>query len=186
VCAADPIASDLRLEVQFRDPIVCGVPPRRELASRFDVIVVGGGINGAGIARDLAGRGLAVGLCEKDDLASHTSGCSTKQIHGGLRHLEHHEFSLLRKALAEREVLLRSAPHIIWPLRLVMPHDPGMRPVWMVRASACWCTTTWRGASCCRARARSICAITRRACCASPDSARASTIRTAGSTMRGR
>jgi glycerol-3-phosphate dehydrogenase len=99
-----------------------------------DVLVVGGGINGAGIARDLAGRGMSVLLCEKDDLASHTSSSSTKLIHGGLRYLEYYEFSLVRKALAEREVLLKSAPHIMWPLRFVMPHDPGMRPVWMIRA----------------------------------------------------
>ncbi len=99
-----------------------------------DVLVVGGGINGAGIARDLAGRGLSVVLAEKDDLASHTSSSSTKLIHGGLRYLEYYEFSLVRKALAEREVLLKSAPHIVWPLRFVMPHDPGMRPVWMIRA----------------------------------------------------
>ena len=97
-------------------------------------MVVGGGINGAGIARDLAGRGVSVLLCEKDDLASHTSSSSTKLIHGGLRYLEYYEFSLVRKALAEREVLLKSAPHIMWPLRFVMPHDPGMRPVWMIRA----------------------------------------------------
>jgi len=103
-------------------------------APEFDVLVVGGGINGAGIARDLAGRGLAVLLCEKDDLAAHTSGASTKLIHGGLRYLEYFEFALVRKALAEREVLLRSAPHIMRPLRFVMPHDPSMRPVWMVRA----------------------------------------------------
>src|SRR6187200_2098767 len=102
---------------------------RREV----DVLVVGGGINGAGIARDLAGRGARVLLCEKDDLAAHTSGASTKLIHGGLRYLEYREFSLVRKALAEREVLLKSAPHIIRPLRFVMPHDPSMRPVWMVR-----------------------------------------------------
>jgi glycerol-3-phosphate dehydrogenase len=98
-----------------------------------DVLVVGGGINGAGIARDLAGRGLRVLLCEKDDLAQHTSSCSTKLIHGGLRYLEYYEFGLVRKALAERERLLRSAPHIMWPLRFVMPHDPSMRPVWMIR-----------------------------------------------------
>jgi glycerol-3-phosphate dehydrogenase len=98
-----------------------------------DVLVVGGGINGAGIARDLAGRGLKVVLCEKDDLAQHTSSSSTKLIHGGLRYLEYYEFSLVRKALAERERLFRSAPHIMWPLRFVMPHDPSMRPVWMVR-----------------------------------------------------
>ena len=99
-----------------------------------DVLVVGGGINGAGVARDLAGRGCKVLLCEKDDLAAHTSSSSTKLIHGGLRYLEYYEFSLVRKALAEREVLLKSAPHIMWPLRFVMPHDPGMRPVWMIRA----------------------------------------------------
>jgi glycerol-3-phosphate dehydrogenase len=97
------------------------------------VLVVGGGINGAGIARDLAGRGVRVVLCEKDDLAQATSSSSTKLIHGGLRYLEHREFSLVRKALAEREVLLKSAPHILSPLRFVMPHDPGMRPVWMIR-----------------------------------------------------
>ena len=98
------------------------------------MLVVGGGINGAGIARDLAGRGLSVVLCEKDDLASHTSSSSTKLIHGGLRYLEYYEFALVRKALAEREVLLKSAPHIMRPLRFVMPHDASMRPVWMVRA----------------------------------------------------
>ncbi len=101
-----------------------------------DVLVVGGGINGAGIARDLAGRGQCVLLCEADDLAQHTSSSSTKMIHGGIRYLEYYEFSLVRKALAEREVLLKSAPHIIRPLRLVMPHDPSvnpLRPVWMIR-----------------------------------------------------
>ncbi len=116
-----------------------GQPPRQAGDSSVapskacDVLVVGGGINGAGIARDLAGRGLSVLLCEKDDLAAHTSSSSTKLIHGGLRYLEYYEFSLVRKALAEREVLLKSAPHIMWPLRFVMPHDPGMRPVWMIR-----------------------------------------------------
>ncbi|MBQ0936423.1 glycerol-3-phosphate dehydrogenase [Ideonella paludis] len=101
-----------------------------------DVLVVGGGINGAGIARDLAGRGWRVVLAERDDLASHTSSSSTKLIHGGLRYLEYYEFSLVRKALKEREVLLRSAPHIMWPLRFVMPHDPSasfLRPAWMIR-----------------------------------------------------
>ncbi|VTU17261.1 Aerobic glycerol-3-phosphate dehydrogenase [Variovorax sp. SRS16] len=98
-----------------------------------DVLIVGGGINGCGIARDLAGRGWRVVLCEKDDLAAHTSSSSTKLIHGGLRYLEYYEFSLVRKALQEREVLLRSAPHIMAPLRFVMPHDPSMRPAWMVR-----------------------------------------------------
>jgi glycerol-3-phosphate dehydrogenase len=99
-----------------------------------DLLVVGGGINGAGIARDAAGRGLCVLLCEKDDLASHTSSASTKLIHGGLRYLEYYEFSLVRKALIEREVLLRSAPHIIWPLRFVMPHAPGQRSALLIRA----------------------------------------------------
>jgi glycerol-3-phosphate dehydrogenase len=99
-----------------------------------DVLVVGGGINGAGIARDAAGRGLSVLLCEKDDLASHTSSASSKLIHGGLRYLEYRAFGLVRKALVEREVLLRSAPHIMRPLRFVMPHDAGQRPAWMIRA----------------------------------------------------
>ncbi|MRX09859.1 glycerol-3-phosphate dehydrogenase [Pseudoduganella sp. FT25W] len=99
-----------------------------------DVLIIGGGINGAGIARDAAGRGLSVVLCEKDDLAAHTSSASTKLIHGGLRYLEYYEFSLVRKALIEREVLLRAAPHIMWPLRFVMPHAPGQRPAWMIRA----------------------------------------------------
>ena len=99
-----------------------------------DLLVVGGGINGTGIARDAVGRGLSVLLCEQDDLAAHTSSASTKLIHGGLRYLEHYEFSLVRKALQEREVLLRLAPHIITPLRFVMPHVSGVRPAWMIRA----------------------------------------------------
>ena len=107
--------------------------PSATLPKSCDVLVVGGGINGAGIARDLAGRGLKVVLCEQDDLAQHTSSSSTKLVHGGLRYLEYYEFSLVRKALAERERLLKSAPHIMWPLRFVMPHDASMRPVWMVR-----------------------------------------------------
>ena len=100
----------------------------------YDLLVVGGGINGAGIARDAAGRGLSVLLCEQDDLASHTSSCSTKLIHGGLRYLEYGEYRLVRKALQERETLLRAAPHIIWPLRFVMPHMPDLRPAWIIRA----------------------------------------------------
>ncbi|WP_304360120.1 glycerol-3-phosphate dehydrogenase [Collimonas fungivorans] len=99
-----------------------------------DLLVVGGGVNGAGIARDAAGRGLSVLLCEQDDLASHTSSASTKLIHGGLRYLEHYEFGLVRKALQERELLLRLAPHIIAPLRFVMPHVSSLRPAWMIRA----------------------------------------------------
>lgn len=99
-----------------------------------DLLVVGGGINGAGIARDAAGRGLSVVLCEKDDLGAHTSSASSKLIHGGLRYLEYREFGLVKKALAEREVLLRSAPHIMRPLRFVMPQAPGQRPAWLIRA----------------------------------------------------
>lgn len=99
----------------------------------YDVLVVGGGINGCGIARDLAGRGLKVVLIEKGDLASGTSSGSTKLIHGGLRYLEHYAFGLVRAALKEREVLLKSAPHIVWPLRFVLPHRPQMRPAWLVR-----------------------------------------------------
>lgn len=98
-----------------------------------DLLVVGGGINGVGIARDAAGRGLKVVLADKDDLGAHTSSSSTKLVHGGLRYLEHYEFGLVRKSLAEREVLLRNAPHIVWPLRFLIPHDPSMRPVWMIR-----------------------------------------------------
>jgi glycerol-3-phosphate dehydrogenase len=98
-----------------------------------DVLVIGGGVNGAGIARDLAGRGLSVILCEKDDLASATSSASTKLIHGGLRYLEYYEFKLVKEALQEREVLLRSAPHIIWPMTFVLPHQKKLRPWWMVR-----------------------------------------------------
>jgi len=99
----------------------------------YDLLIIGGGINGAGIARDAAGRGLKVYLCEKDDLASHTSSASTKLIHGGLRYLEQYDFSLVRKALKEREVLLNLAPHIIWPMRFVLPHLKGLRPKWLIR-----------------------------------------------------
>lgn len=98
-----------------------------------DLLIVGGGINGAGIARDAAGRGLSVILCERDDLAGGTSAASSKLIHGGLRYLEHFEFGLVRKALKEREVLLRSAPHIVRPLDFVLPHAPHLRPAWMIR-----------------------------------------------------
>ena len=98
-----------------------------------DLLVIGGGINGAGIARDAAGRGLEVLLCEKDDLGAHTSSASTKLIHGGLRYLEQRDFRLVRDSLQEREVLLRNAPHIIWPLRFVLPHHAGLRPWWMIR-----------------------------------------------------
>jgi len=100
---------------------------------QLDLLIIGGGINGAGIARDAAGRGLRVGLCEQGDLANYTSSASTKLVHGGLRYLEYYEFILVRKALKEREVLLRIAPHIIWPLRFVMPHVRELRPAWMIR-----------------------------------------------------
>jgi glycerol-3-phosphate dehydrogenase len=98
-----------------------------------DLLVVGGGINGCGIARDAAGRGLSVILCEQDDLAAHTSSASTKLIHGGLRYLEQWHFRLVRKALKEREILLASAPHLIRPLRFVMPHDAHLRPMFEIR-----------------------------------------------------
>jgi len=99
-----------------------------------DLLIVGGGINGVAIARDAAGRGLGVLLCEKGDLAGATSSASSKLIHGGLRYLEHGQFRLVREGLAEREVLLRMAPHLVHPLRLILPLGPGARPRWMVRA----------------------------------------------------
>lgn len=103
------------------------------LSAQYDLLVIGGGINGVGIARDAAGRGMRVLLVEKDDLAAHTSSASTKLVHGGLRYLEHYEFRLVRESLIERERLLGLAPHIIWPLRFVLPHDYGLRPRWMLR-----------------------------------------------------
>lgn len=99
----------------------------------LDIVVIGGGVNGTGIARDAAGRGLSVLLCEKSDLGSGTSSASTKLIHGGLRYLEQYEFRLVRESLMEREVLLRAAPHIIWPMRFVLPHNKSLRPAWMIR-----------------------------------------------------
>src|SRR6201996_8835351 len=103
------------------------------LNETYDLAVIGGGINGCGIARDAAGRGLSVYLCEQGDLASGTSSAATKLIHGGLRYLEYYEFRLVREALMEREVLLQLAPHIIHPLRLVLPHHKGLRPAWLLR-----------------------------------------------------
>jgi glycerol-3-phosphate dehydrogenase len=99
----------------------------------YDIAIIGGGINGCGIARDAAGRGLKVFLCEQNDLASGTSSWSTKLIHGGLRYLEYYEFRLVREALMERETLWGIAPHIIWPLRFVLPHAKGLRPAWLLR-----------------------------------------------------
>ncbi|MGN6469988.1 MAG: glycerol-3-phosphate dehydrogenase [Rhizobiaceae bacterium] len=99
----------------------------------FDIFVIGGGINGCGIARDAAGRGYSVFLAEMNDLASGTSSASTKLIHGGLRYLEFYEFRLVREALMEREVLWRNAPHIIWPMRFVLPYQKGLRPAWLLR-----------------------------------------------------
>ncbi len=104
-----------------------------EISSRFDLLIIGGGVNGCGIARDAAGRGLSVALFEQSDLASGASSASTKLVHGGLRYLETFDFRLVREALAERERLLRMAPHIIWPLRFVLPHHAGLRPAWMLR-----------------------------------------------------
>ena len=99
----------------------------------YDLVIIGGGINGCGIARDAAGRGLSVYLCEKNDLASGTSSASTKLIHGGLRYLEYYEFRLVRESLMEREVLWQIAPHIVRPLRFVLPHHQDLRPAWLLR-----------------------------------------------------
>ena len=99
----------------------------------YDLLIVGGGVNGCAIARDAAGRGLSVLLIEKDDLAAATSSASTKLIHGGLRYLELYEFRLVQEALAERELLLAAAPHIIRPLKFVLPHEPSLRPAWVIR-----------------------------------------------------
>jgi glycerol-3-phosphate dehydrogenase len=109
------------------------VPEQAPDQQVFDLLIVGGGINGAGIARDAAGRGLSVMLVEAEDLAQHTSSASTKLIHGGLRYLEYGEFRLVREALIERERLWGMAPHIIWPLRFVLPQLHSPRPAWMVR-----------------------------------------------------
>src|SRR5688572_11887758 len=102
--------------------------------SEADLLIVGGGINGAGIARDAAGRGLSVVLAEQGDLGCATSSASSKLIHGGLRYLEQLEFRLVAEALAEREVLLRAAPHLVRPMRFVMPRAAGLRPGWVIRS----------------------------------------------------
>src|ERR1700728_2019606 len=98
-----------------------------------DLLVVGGGINGVGIARDAAGRGLSVVLCEKDDLAQGTSSRSGKLVHGGLRYLEYYKFRLVREALIEREVLLKKAPHLITPLQFILPYNKQRKPMWMIK-----------------------------------------------------
>ena len=116
----------------------CMRPPENSdnsvaIPSSFDLAIIGGGINGAGIARDAAGRGLRVVLCEKDDLGNATSSASSKLIHGGLRYLEQYEFRLVAEALAERETLLAIAPHLVTPLTFVLPWIEGMRPRWVLR-----------------------------------------------------
>ncbi len=115
-----------------RPSVLATVMPASDVP--FDLAVIGGGVNGCGIARDAAGRAARVLLLEAGDLASGTSSASTKLIHGGLRYLEHYEFGLVRESLSERERLLAIAPHIAWPLRFVLPHVPGLRPRWLVRA----------------------------------------------------
>ncbi len=113
------------MQLQAADPLAPVDP--------VDLAIIGGGINGSGIARDAAGRGHSVYLCERGDLGGATSSASTKLIHGGLRYLEHYEFRLVREALMEREVLWGIAPHIVWPLRFVLPHHRGLRPAWLLR-----------------------------------------------------
>jgi glycerol-3-phosphate dehydrogenase len=110
-----------------------GAPEEIVLDKTYDLAIIGGGINGCGIARDAAGRGFSVYLCEQADLASGTSSAATKLIHGGLRYLEYYEFRLVREALMEREVLWRIAPHIIWPMRFVLPYRKHLRPAWLLR-----------------------------------------------------
>ena len=102
-------------------------------SEHFDVLVIGGGITGVGVALDAASRGLRTALVEKDDFSSGTSSKSSKLIHGGLRYLEHYEFRLVKEALAEREVLLKNAPHIMWPMIFRLPHQPHLRPAWLIR-----------------------------------------------------
>jgi glycerol-3-phosphate dehydrogenase len=104
-----------------------------QVSRPYDVFVIGGGVNGTGIARDAVGRGYSVMLCEMDDLASGTSSAATKLVHGGLRYLEYYKFRLVREALTEREILWASAPHIIWPLRFVLPYEKNLRPAWFLR-----------------------------------------------------
>src|ERR1700748_1104247 len=107
-------------------------PGKRRLDPIFDLAIIGGGVNGCGIARDAAGRGMSVFLCEMNDLASGTSSWSTKLVHGGLRYLEYYEFRLVREALIEREVLWPIAPHMLRPLRVALPPHAGLRPAWLL------------------------------------------------------
>ena len=104
------------------------------LDGEYDLLVIGGGINGVGVARDAAGRGIRVALCERGDLGGATSMASSKLIHGGLRYLEQRQWRLVRESLAEREILMRLAPNLVRPLRFVLPHAPGLRPKWVIRA----------------------------------------------------
>jgi glycerol-3-phosphate dehydrogenase len=122
------------LEVTAQESVIGLVETGITPSPVVDLLVIGGGVNGAGIAADAAGRGLRVLLCEKADLASATSSSSTKLIHGGLRYLETYQFKLVHESLAEREVLLKAAPHIVWPMRFRLPHHSALRPVWMIRA----------------------------------------------------
>ncbi len=149
----------------------------------IDLFVIGGGINGAGIARDAAGRGLKVVLCEKGDLAEGTSSRSGKLVHGGLRYLEYYEFRLVREALIEREVLLNAASHIIWPMRFVLPHSPNDRPAWLVRLGL-FLYDHLGGRRRLPAPARSISPATPRARRSSTSTPAASNIPTAGWTTR--
>ena len=122
------------MNVSSRPSVSSATPATGGDGRRFDLFVIGGGINGCGIARDAAGRGLSVMLVEQGDIASATSQWSTKLIHGGLRYLEYYEFRLVGEALREREILLKAAPHLIEPLQFVLPHEPHLRPRWMIRA----------------------------------------------------
>ena len=149
----------------------------------YDLAIIGGGINGCGIARDAAGRGLSVALFEQNDLASGTSSASTKLIHGGLRYLEFYEFRLVREALIEREVLLVNAPHIIRPMRFVLPHHAGLRPAWLLRLGL-FIYDHLGGRKTCRRPGRSISPVTRPACRSNQPIAGPSNIPTAGSRIR--
>lgn len=108
-------------------------PARSDIANHYDLFVIGGGINGAGVARDAAGRGYSVALCDSGDFGAGTSSASTKLIHGGLRYLQYYKFRLVAESLRERETLWHMAPHIIWPMRFVLPHHKGLRPQWFLR-----------------------------------------------------